>query len=235
MERHLRDQIEYYRERAAEYDDWWWRRGVYALPMDQQRKWVHDVAQVEMAVHEFAPMGDVLELACGTGLFTRHIVRHAERLTALDSSREVIDINRARLPRAQINYVVGDVFAWTFRKQRHDAVLFTYWLSHIPDQHLDAFWDNVRSALKDDGRVFLVDSAAFPSTSTQSSAGRTEQRTLRDGRSFTVMKRYWTPAELEQYLGDRGWVCSSRLTDNEMILYASVSRPTARTALRSTA
>ena len=223
MNDHLQEQINYYRERAAEYDDWWMRQGSYALDPDLQHQWDRDVAQVEMAVHDFAPTGDVLELACGTGLFTRHIARYANHITALDSSPEVIAINRARLPDAHIEYVIDDVFTWPFPVCAYDQVVFTYWLSHVPDDRLDAFWGNVRTALKQNGRAFLVDSFTLPSSAPAGSKRSTEHRTLNDGRSFDVVKRYWTPVELEGYLSQRGWSCQATLTDNGMILWANVS------------
>ena len=64
----LAEQIAYYRARAGEYDDWWYRRGRYALPAALERDWFGDVAEAEAALGEFAPAGRVLELACGTGL-----------------------------------------------------------------------------------------------------------------------------------------------------------------------
>ena len=95
----IAEQIEYYRARAGEYDEWWVRRGRYALPPELERQWFHDVAQAETALRDFAPTGRVLELACGTGLWTRHLVGHAQHVTAVDASPEVIEYNRERLVR----------------------------------------------------------------------------------------------------------------------------------------
>jgi demethylmenaquinone methyltransferase/2-methoxy-6-polyprenyl-1,4-benzoquinol methylase len=64
------EQMAYYRERAGEYDEWWFRRGRYRLDPDAERRWFADVAEVEAALREFAPRGRVLEYACGTGLWT---------------------------------------------------------------------------------------------------------------------------------------------------------------------
>src|SRR5688572_12537159 len=41
-------------------------------------------------VDEFAPEGDILELACGTGLFTRELARRAASVTAVDASPRMI-------------------------------------------------------------------------------------------------------------------------------------------------
>ena len=156
------EQIEYYRARAGEYDEWWVRRGRYALPPELERQWFHDVAQAEAALRDFAPTGRVLELACGTGLWTRHLVGHAQHVTAVDASPEVIEHNRERLAGAplDIEYVVADVFGWRPAPASYDVVMFTYWLSHVPDDRLAGFWAGVRSALKPGGRVFVIDSAS---------------------------------------------------------------------------
>jgi ubiquinone/menaquinone biosynthesis C-methylase UbiE len=37
-------------------------------------------------IDDFSPSGDVLELACGSGGFTRELVRHARTVTAVDAS-----------------------------------------------------------------------------------------------------------------------------------------------------
>src|SRR5206468_2330854 len=41
-------------------------------------------------VDEFAPTGDVLEIACGNGKFTRELVRHARTVTAIDASLRML-------------------------------------------------------------------------------------------------------------------------------------------------
>jgi demethylmenaquinone methyltransferase/2-methoxy-6-polyprenyl-1,4-benzoquinol methylase len=100
--------------------------------------------------------------------------------------------------------------------------VFTYWLSHVPDDRLDGFWQMVRSALAPGGRVFLVDSARYPSPTTPTTpAIRTQPRELDDGRTFTVIKRYWTPDELESDLQARGWLATAHFTEHGMILHAT--------------
>jgi SAM-dependent methyltransferase len=229
----IAEQIEYYRARAGEYDEWWVRRGRYALPPELERQWFHDVAQAETALRDFAPTGRVLELACGTGLWTRHLVGHAQHVTAVDASPEVIEYNRDRLAGARLNieYVVADLFGWQPPAAAYDVVMFTYWLSHVPDDRLAGFWSGVRSALKPGGRVFVIDSAAggvpaddraaWPSP--PPSGGRPEQRQLADGRQFMVLKRYWGVDELESDLRSRGWSPTAYTTDNQMILVATAT------------
>ena len=67
----LAEQIAYYRARAPEYT-------ANAMPEISQAE--HDSAEREIlaAIRDFAPRGDVLELACGPGTFTAELARHAD-------------------------------------------------------------------------------------------------------------------------------------------------------------
>jgi SAM-dependent methyltransferase len=210
----LDEQRAYYRERAGEYDEWWFRQGRYALPAGELRNWRADVAETEAALTAFAPSGEVLELACGTGLWTRHLVRHATRVTAVDAAPEMLARNRERV-RGAVDYVVADLFEWTPPAAAFDVCFFGYWLSHVPADRFAAFWSSVAAALRPGGRVFLVDSyhpVRLP--------GDTQERELNDGRRFRVVKRYWQPAALAAATARLGWTVEARVARHGGILYA---------------
>ena len=44
------DQIAYYRARASEYDDWWFRQGRYDRGDEQRRAWSAEIAHLETAL-----------------------------------------------------------------------------------------------------------------------------------------------------------------------------------------
>jgi demethylmenaquinone methyltransferase/2-methoxy-6-polyprenyl-1,4-benzoquinol methylase len=223
VEPELTEQVAYYEARAPEYENWWFRRGRYALPADQAARWFADVAEVEAALDSFGPSGDVLELACGTGLWTRRLAREATRVVAVDGATAMLDHNRARLPetsKAAVEYVLADLFSWRPPAATFDAVVFGYWLSHVPARRMADFWHGVRGALREGGRVFFIDSAPHPGPAAWPSAG-TEERELADGRRFTVVKRYRTPEDLQEVLATLGWRCRARLAANRMIVYGT--------------
>lgn len=187
----LEEQKRYYAARAPEYDDWWWRRGRYALDGEAERGWLEDVAEADERLRAFAPAGDVLELAAGTGLWTRKLVPLARRVVAVDANAETLALNTPAAERVQ-----ADVFAWR-PAERFDVCFFSFWHSHVPESRLDEFWALVRSALKPDGRVFLVDSGAGDSAHTGTGqTGEHETRTVADGRAFRIVKRRWEPDAL---------------------------------------
>src|SRR5215831_11534041 len=108
----LQDQVDYYRARAGEYDEWWFRTGRWDRGAEFTAHWRQEAAQVEAALAEWLASRRpkrVLELACGTGLFTRHLAPRVDKVTAVDASPEVIAINRARVASPNVKYVQADV------------------------------------------------------------------------------------------------------------------------------
>jgi demethylmenaquinone methyltransferase/2-methoxy-6-polyprenyl-1,4-benzoquinol methylase len=215
----LAEQVSYYRARAAEYDDWWFRRGRYDNGPEWNARWFAEVAEVEAALERFGATGDVLELACGTGLWTQHLARTAARLTAVDASPEVIELNRARVgDAAVVEYVRADIFDLQL-PGRYDACCFGFWLSHVPEERFAEFWHGVARVLRPGGRAFFVDSGLGDRAHTVASDPETALRRLSDGREFRIVKRYHQPPELERRLAGLGFRFSVSTTERGSMIY----------------
>jgi demethylmenaquinone methyltransferase/2-methoxy-6-polyprenyl-1,4-benzoquinol methylase len=194
------EQKRYYAERAPEYDDWWYRRGRYELEPDALARWQADVSEAEATLEEFAPHGSVLELAAGTGIWTRKLVRLVDRVVAVDANAETLALNTS-----DADLVQADVFEWQ-PAERFDLVFFSFWLSHVPEERFDEFWSSVRAALAPGGRAFLLDSGAGDTAHTgRDQAGGEETRSLADGRTFRIVKRRWPPDELVERVRPLGF------------------------------
>ncbi len=155
----LAEQLDYYRARAGEYDQWWLREGRYDRGPEVNAAWFAQTAELERVLERFGPRGEVLELACGTGLWTRHLVRYADRVTAVDAAAEVLEINRTRVPGEHVSYVQADLFHYEPEPSAYDACVFCFWLSHVPAERFAAFWETVARGLRGNGRVLFIDSA----------------------------------------------------------------------------
>src|SRR3954469_4414580 len=94
----LAEQVDYYRARAPEYDHWWNHTHQYELEPDLKATWDRDVVALQTWLEAQAPLGRVLELACGTGIWTHQLAAVADQITAVDASPEVLAINRSRPP-----------------------------------------------------------------------------------------------------------------------------------------
>ncbi|HEY2865295.1 MAG TPA: class I SAM-dependent methyltransferase [Casimicrobiaceae bacterium] len=208
----LSDQIAYYRARAGEYDEWWFRTGRYDRGPEFNTQWHVETAAVEAAAGSWLASrrpARVLELACGTGLFTRLIAPRVAALTAVDASPEVIAINRARVDAENVEYIRADLFTWR-PARRYDAVFFSFWLSHVPEERFAPFWELVAACLVPGGAAYLVDSAFDPTSTAKDHVlpGREAgvvTRKLNDGREFRIVKVFHELAVLAAKLKPLGW------------------------------
>ena len=199
----LLEQKDYYRARAPEYDDWFLRLGRYDRGEDATRRWFEQVHEVRQSLRALSlDEKNVLELAPGTGIWTEELCTRVAHLTAVDSSREMITLNRQRLgSRAdKVTYIEADLFEWHPTRE-FDAVVFCFWISHIPVGRIDEFLSNIVKMLRPCGTVFFLD-ARKESTSTAvdhvlpSRDSELMTRRLDDGREFTIIKNFWTAAAL---------------------------------------
>lgn len=196
----LEEMKTYYRERANEYDEWFYHRGPYDRGSEVNAGWFAEANEVFAALADFQLTGEVIELAPGTGIWTERLVRTASTVTAVDASSEMIEINRVKVSSSSVTYVQADLFSWQ-PERVYDAVLFCFWISHVPLERLDSFLGSVAAMLRPGGKVFFVDdqrtplvSAAHPRPPIQES--QLIKRVLIDGRTFEIIKNYYDPIDL---------------------------------------
>jgi demethylmenaquinone methyltransferase/2-methoxy-6-polyprenyl-1,4-benzoquinol methylase len=208
----LAEQVAYYRKRAGEYDEWWFRTGRYDHGEALNAAWNADAREVESALSSWLDArkpGSALELACGTGIFTRWVAPRVGQLLALDASPEVQAINRHRVSAGNVRYEVADLFAWE-PAGRYDLVFMSFWLSHVPDDRFDAFWAKVRAALAPGGSAYVIDSG-WDTTSTARNHARPDrdagvaERKLNDGSEYRIVKIFYEPAALAARLRTLGF------------------------------
>ena len=220
----LQEMKTYYRERAHEYDEWFYCQGRYNHGPEANACWFAEVDEVFAALDSFGLAGDVLELACGTGIWTERLVRTASTVTAVDASPEMIEINRAKVSSDRVSYLLADLFSWQ-PERVYDAVFFGFWISHVPLEQLDTFFHSIVAMLRPKGKVFFVDSQR-ESTGTAANHQLPEQdiqitnRTLNDGRSFEIVKNFYNPSNLASICNRAGLdmiVCET----NTHFLYGS--------------
>src|SRR5436190_8638261 len=99
------------------------------------------------------PGGDVLEIACGTGLMTRHLRKRLDprrRLVASDLSNPMLDYARGKLSGlAGIEWRQADALKLPFADGEFAAVACSLGVMFVPDRK--AFFNEVRRALKPGG------------------------------------------------------------------------------------
>ena len=214
----IEQQKAYYRVRAGEYDEWFLRQGRYDHGPEFRARWEREVGEVRSALERVHPAGRVLELACGTGWWTEQLVRLGDELTAVDASAEVLALNAARVGSPRVRYVQTDLFDWT-PDGGYDVVFFSFWLSHVPPERFEAFWEMVRGALNPGGRVFFVDSLRTELSTANDHVLPGEgdiiaERKLNDGSRYSIYKIFYRPADLQARLEALGWRAAVSSTES---------------------
>ncbi len=181
---------DYYAARAPEYDR------VYAKPERQD-----DLRAMERWLPSRFDGRRVLEIACGTGWWTRFIAPVAAHVVALDAAPETLAIARERLAGERVDLVVGDAYDPPRGAPPFDAAFAGFWLSHVPRARLGEFLRALHTVLRPGARVVFIDNRWVKGSSTpiaeRDAAGDTWQvRALGDGSNHRVLKNFFDEAEL---------------------------------------
>ena len=204
----LSEQIAYYRARAQEYDESVFQTGRFAPGQGGAVGLPDEFAFAKQMLRALGPVEEILELACGTGIWTRDLVKVGQRVTALDASPEMLEVNARTVADARVRYQQADLFLWE-PEQQYDLVFFGFWLSHVPPEALYAFLAKVQRAVRPEGRLFIVDQyAPLPGEELAAQEGIHHTRTLYDGRAFTIVKVFYDTAMLAEKLAALGFETS---------------------------
>jgi SAM-dependent methyltransferase len=195
------DLLHYYSARAHEYEQ------VYAKPERQD-----DLRRLHALIAPHFAGRRVLEVACGTGYWTRVIAPRADSVTACDLSPEVLDVARARQPDgASVRFVLADAFALSDVPGDFDAAFAGFWISHIPRKDVRRFLEGLDRRLPVGSRVMLADNryvegSNWPITRTDTAGNTYQRRRLDDGREYEVLKNFLPATELRELIRDSGGV-----------------------------
>ena len=191
VRRLLDEQVAYYRALAPQYLE----QGL-DLPGGDE---------VTEALDAFRPAGSVLELACGPGVWTGQLLRHATEVTAVDASPEMLALAAARVGDQRVRFVQADLFDFA-PDRRYDVVFIGFFLSHVPSERFASFWSMVADGLREDGRVFFADDGyRTPDELVEGPSSSTIRRQLDDGTPYRLVKVPYEPADLEKRLSQIGW------------------------------
>ena len=140
----------------------------------------------------------VLELATGTGLIAKHIVRSADHIEATDASQEMIEQAKQGVKSTKLYFSVQDMFHLPYADQSFDVVIVSNALHIVPKP--ERALAEIRRVLKDDG-VLIAPTFAH--------AGNTffgKVKALFMKLAGFPLRSKWTSAEYLAFLWENGWV-----------------------------
>ena len=192
------DMARYYVQRAAYYER------VYAKPERQA-----DLRAMEAALPALFSGREVLEVACGTGWWTPHGARDAQRWLATELNPETMAIARRKLLPACVDFATVDAYSFAgLDGQSFDAAFAGCWFSHVPLQRLHGWLATLHARLRPGARVVMLDNSYVQTSSTPLTRcdehGNTYQnRVLDDGSVHEVLKNFPSAEAAIAMLGPR--------------------------------
>ena len=176
----------YYERRAAEYDDWWLGKGLFA---NRDRPgWDEEAAALTRTL-EALPPARTLDVACGTGFLTQHL---RGELTGLDQSASMLELARTRFPEGR--FVQGDALELPFTNASFERVLTSFFYGHLEEDDRESI---LREARRVASELVVVDSALRD----EGEPVEWQERVLNDGSRWRVYKRFFDPDLLADELG----------------------------------
>jgi ubiquinone/menaquinone biosynthesis C-methylase UbiE len=176
----------YYDQRAHEYDDWWLGRGLFAGR--PRPGWSEDVDELVSVIGALRP-ARTLDVACGTGMLTRHL---PGEVVALDQSDAMVAVAGERMP--EVRVVQGDAVPLPFDDGEFERIFTSHFYGHLLPEEREPFLDEARRVAPE---LVVVDSALREDVPPEEQ----QERVLNDGSRHTVYKRFFVPEELAAELG----------------------------------
>ncbi|MBU0984673.1 MAG: class I SAM-dependent methyltransferase [candidate division Zixibacteria bacterium] len=212
---------EYYRARASEYEKIYYR---------DNRDRRQELLDEEIRLKALVSGKDVLELACGTGYWTRVMASSARSLTAVDLAPEMLVEAQRKSYDIEVSFVEASLFDRRLGGGEFDVVALGFWFSHQPRQSYDRLYEALIRPLRPGGVIWMIDNnppaegaVLFPESPDEH--GNTfKRRYLDDGQEFVILKNYFSEQELRTLWGSRFYLKS--LIHNEYY-WSSVLAPKA--------
>ena len=176
----------YYHARAPEYDDWWKQQGLFAARNDPAWQAERDRALAAIAA---LPPRRTLDVACGTG-FVTHLL--AGQVVGLDQSAAMLEEAAGQAPAAEL--IHGDGLDLPVTDGSFERVFTSHFYGHLEEDDRERFLAEARRVAPE----LVVFDAGLHGGEPRA---EWQERTLNDGSTWSVYKRFFTAAGLLAELG----------------------------------
>lgn len=187
----------YYADRAVNYDD---TAGYTNAQSNKLRK------GMKIQYQRFFKGHKVLEIACGTGYWTKVVAETAHSVMATDINRTMLSIARKRLANYKnVKFSITDAYKLDRIPGGFSAAFSHWWWSHMPKSKIKIFLINLHKKLQPGARALFTDhlpgyTHKKVKVINNKSGDRLEERLLANGEKCYVIKNFPTKKEIYSYL-----------------------------------
>ena len=184
---------EYYSKRAKEYEE------VYHRPDKRRLKELQTLAKY---ITKTFKNRFVLEIACGTGFWTKHLIKSAKKILATDYNLSMLEIASLKLSKnPNIIFQQSDAYNPPTVSPKFNGAMANFWFSHIPKSKIVKFLDTLHSRLESKSVVVFVDDVFIKGLGGELIIKKNQKdtfkkRVLNSGEQFDILKNYYSKEEL---------------------------------------
>ncbi|BBD65260.1 type 11 methyltransferase [Nostoc commune NIES-4072] len=130
------------------------RNDFNRIALHEQEGWNHNNHYHNFLLKQLpSHCENVLDIGCGTGLFSRLLAKRADRVLGIDLSPNMIEIAKQKSRQhPNIDYQVADILQWEFSVKQFDAIVSIATVHHLPLENLLL---NLQTALKPGGKLVI--------------------------------------------------------------------------------
>jgi ubiquinone/menaquinone biosynthesis C-methylase UbiE len=147
MESRIENEIEHgkYLAREGAGEIWNWESPA------GKKRWMR---RVNMLTAHVKQSDKVLEIGCGTGYFTKEIIKTGASVTAIDISQELLSIAIEGIKEANVNFVIENAYELSYGDNSFDSIVGSSVLHHLEVEK--AIFEMYR-VLKPGGSLFFTE------------------------------------------------------------------------------
>ena len=197
--------MEYYDERAEEYDEIYEGKGpatcrpeVYAIDIEGIGKFAESFGK-----------GNILDIACGSGYWLKFLYNKCGTFTFLDQSEQMLKECRLKAERFGITgrsrFIKSDILDYFFEEtDRFDCAFIGFLLGHFTKTQEEVFFKKLKDILKPGAEILIIDSTWNKERAKKLNKEDIVERRLNDGRTFKIYKKYFDEDDLPALLNNYG-------------------------------
>lgn len=198
--------INYYDERAKEYDEVYMCKFPFITESDPYKKEAEelnkkDVKEIIKITSKFG-RGDLIDIGCGTGFWLPYYEKNCDAITLVDDSENMFSECRKRVTDlgvwSKCHFIKGDFFTLNFENQIFDSAIAGFFISHLEVESERNFFNRLKNILRPKAEFLFIDSVWSKWRSQYREKEGLHERTLNDGRKFTIYKRYFDRSDVER-------------------------------------
>ena len=188
------DTIRYYAARAKEYD----RTAGYEDIVSETIRY-----KMKVSFRRVLKGRRILEIACGTGYWTRVIATTARKVLATDINEGMLELAKHRLSGFRnVQFRKADAYTLEGVKGPFDSAFSHWWWSHVPRAMLRPFLENLHKRLEPGSFVLFTDhlTSHEPKRRRNSRGDIFEERKLENGKRYRIIKNCPSDEEVHNVL-----------------------------------